>query len=252
MIINQAYLLPESNALRWILKSFSGKLIPKSNLNIMTTSSTPTLRDLRVSYELDSLDDHTIPADPFLLFQDWLQDALHHQLPEPNAMTLATIGLDHAPTSRIVLLKGLDDRGFHFYTNYSSRKGREIDANPRASICFLWTERQRQVTARGVIWKLPEEEADSYFASRPRAHQIGAWASQQSELLPSRQHLENQAAQLEARYPEGSPIPRPPHWGGYALLPDEIEFWQGRPSRLHDRIRYLREGNHWGHMRINP
>lgn len=217
----------------------------------MNASDKPNLQDLRVSYELDVLDESSAPCDPFILFHDWLHDALAHQLPEPNAMTLATVGQGGVPTARIVLLKGLDERGFHFYTNYQSRKGQELEQNNRAAICFLWTARQRQVTARGLVWKLPHGEAQSYFAARPRNHQVGAHASVQSQIIPDRAHLEARAAELEAQF-EGKDIPCPEHWGGYALVPDEIEFWQGRASRLHDRLRYLREGNHWTRVRVSP
>ena len=158
----------------------------ENQITDMNAPDKPNLQDLRVSYELDALDESSAPSDPFILFHDWLHDALQHQLPEPNAMTLATIGQGGIPTARIVLLKGLDDRGFHFYTNYQSRKGQELAENNRAAICFLWTARQRQVTARGLVWKLPHDEAASYFAARPRSHQIGAWASAQSQIIPDR------------------------------------------------------------------
>jgi pyridoxamine 5'-phosphate oxidase len=210
-----------------------------------------TLRDLRVSYDLDNLTEDKAPADPQVLFQAWLEDALVHQLPEPNAMTLGTIGLDGAPTARTVLLKGLDAQGFHFYTNYDSRKGQEMAANPAASAVFLWTQRHHQVSIRGLIEKLPPAEAESYFASRPRGHQIGAWVSEQSQVIPGREWLEARQLEMEARFADKD-IPCPPFWGGYALRPTQIEFWQGRISRLHDRLRYTRIGDDWTIDRLSP
>ena len=217
----------------------------------MSATDKPNLPDLRVSYELGALDEVALPADPNLLFQNWLSDALAHQLPEPNAMALATVGLDGCPTTRTVLLKGLDERGFHFYTNYHSRKGREIAANSAAAATFLWTSRQRQVSLRGTLSKLPHADAQAYFASRPYGHQLGAWVSDQSEVIPDRQWLENRRLEMEAKFPEGQ-VPCPPHWGGYTLLATEIEFWQGRVSRLHDRIRYSCTDGAWKVDRLSP
>ena len=217
----------------------------------MSEHSPTNLRDLRVSYELAELVEASAPADPYELFRGWLQDALIHQLPEPNAMTLATVGLDGGPSARTVLLKGLDMQGFHFFTNYHSRKGEELAANPRAAAVFLWADRHRQVNIRGVVSKLPREEAESYFVTRPHGHQVGAWVSDQSQVIPGREWLETRLTEVSARF-AGNPVPCPPHWGGYALQPDEIEFWQGRVSRLHDRLRYTRAGDSWKIERLSP
>ncbi len=218
----------------------------------MNPQDKPNLRDMRVSYELGELVEATAPDSPVELFHGWLADAIAHQLPEPNAMSLATIGSDGAPTVRTVLLKQLDDRGFCFFTNYDSRKALELAAQPRAALCFLWTNRQRQVCVRGVVSKLPRADAESYFAVRPYGHQIGAWASKQSEVIPNREWLEQRTEELEQRFPQGSAVPCPDNWGGYALQPDEVEFWQGRPSRLHDRLRYQLVNGVWQRERLSP
>ena len=210
-----------------------------------------TLRDLRVSYDLDSLTEDSAPAEPYALFNAWLQDALKHHLPEPNAMTFATLGQDGGPSARTVLLKGFDEQGFHFFTNYDSRKGHEIAADARASAVFLWTQRHHQVSIRGTITKLPRGEAESYFAARPRGHQIGAWVSEQSRVIPGREWLEQRQIEMEQRFADQD-IPCPPHWGGYALKPTEIEFWQGRVSRLHDRLRYTKIDSGWTLERLSP
>lgn len=210
-----------------------------------------TLRDLRVSYDLDSLTEDSAPAEPYALFNAWLQDALKHHLPEPNAMTLATLGQDGGPSARTVLLKGFDEQGFHFFTNYDSRKGHEIASDARASAVFLWTQRHHQVSIRGTITKLPRGEAESYFAARPRGHQIGAWVSEQSRVIPGREWLEQRQIEMEQRFADQD-IPCPPHWGGYALEPTEIEFWQGRVSRLHDRLRYTKTDSGWTLERLSP
>lgn len=206
---------------------------------------------MRVSYELGELIENTAPESPIQLFEGWLHDAIAHGLPEPNAATLATMHEDGAPSVRTVLLKGVDDRGFQFFTNYESRKAREIAANPRGALLFLWINRQRQATIRGRISKLPREEAEAYFASRPYGNQIGAWASRQSEVIPGREWLEARQIEMMKKYPEGQ-VPCPPSWGGYVLQPDEMEFWQGRASRLHDRLWYVREGDSWVIRRLSP
>lgn len=217
----------------------------------MSATDKPNLPDLRVSYDMDVLLEESLPEDPLELFRAWLDDAMEHQIKEPNAMCLSTIGLDGTPRGRTVLLKGLDQRGFHFYTNYHSQKGREIAANPRACATFLWRERHHQVAVRGLVLKLPAADSDAYFQSRPYGHQIGAWVSDQSIVIPDRDWLEQREREAREKHPEGD-VPRPDHWGGYTLQPDEIEFWQGRVSRLHDRILYREERGQWVRCRLSP
>ena len=194
------------------------------------------IADLRKSYERDALDEHAADPDPLRQFQRWLQQALDGQLPEPNAMTVATVGEDGRPSSRIVLIKGCDERGIVWYTNYHSRKGRELAVHPFAALQFHWVELERVVRIEGRVERTSDAESDAYFASRPLDSRIGAWASPQSEVISSRAVLVANAAQVSARHLLHPP--RPPHWGGYRLVPDRWEFWQGRPSRLHDRLRY--------------
>ena len=194
------------------------------------------IADLRKSYERDALDEHAADPDPLRQFQRWLQQALDGQLPEPNAMTVATVGEDGRPSSRIVLIKGCDERGIVWYTNYHSRKGRELAVHPFAALQFHWVELERVVRIEGRVERTSDAESDAYFASRPLDSRIGAWASPQSDVISSRAVLVANAAQVSARHLLHPP--RPPHWGGYRLVPDRWEFWQGRPSRLHDRLRY--------------
>ncbi len=209
-----------------------------------------SLADLRKSYERAELDEHSSHADPMQQFELWLQQALQAQLPEPNAMTLATVGPNGRPSTRVVLIKGCDARGIVWYTNYESRKGRELANNPHAALQFHWVELERVVRIEGRVEKVSDEESDAYFRSRPLDSRIGAWASPQSEVIASRAVLVGNAAKVSARYLLDPP--RPPHWGGYRLVPDAWEFWQGRKSRLHDRLHYrLHEGG-WVRERLAP
>jgi pyridoxamine 5'-phosphate oxidase len=189
--------------------------------------------------------------DPIALVQRWFTDAQAAGIEQHDAMTLATTTPDGRPSARVVLLKGIDQRGFAFFTNYESRKGRELDANPQAALVLLWTPLQRQVRIGGRVERLSAEESDAYFATRPRGSQLGAWASRQSQPLQDRAELETRWAALEERY-AGGVVPRPPHWGGYRVEPDEIEVWQGRANRLHDRFRYVRSAGGWTHARLQP
>lgn len=190
--------------------------------------------------------------DPIEQFRRWYEDpAVKKGMFEPTAVALSTVGAGGRPRSRMVLLKGYDARGLVFYTNYRSDKGRELARRPQVALLFHWPELGRQVRVEGRVSRVPGAESDAYFASRPRGSQVGAWASEQSAVLPSREHLEARVREFEARF-AGSPVPRPPHWGGYRLVPDLFEFWQGRPSRLHDRLRYRLKGRTWSMDRLSP
>ncbi|MBW4474031.1 MAG: pyridoxamine 5'-phosphate oxidase [Stenomitos rutilans HA7619-LM2] len=210
-----------------------------------------SIADLRQNYTLQALDEADVDPDPIKQFQHWLDQAIAAQLPEPNAMTLATASREGIPSARIVLLKGLDDRGFVFYTNYESRKGQELTDNPHAALVFLWTVLERQVRIEGRVEKITAAEMDAYFQSRPLASRLGAWASDQSRIIPNRDVLEQRFAELKTIYADEK-VPRPPHWGGYRVIPMQIEFWQGRTSRLHDRLRYRLEQGHWLLERLAP
>ncbi|WP_263840090.1 pyridoxamine 5'-phosphate oxidase [Salinibacter sp.] len=212
------------------------------------------LADLRQEYARAELSRDHVTDDPIKQFRAWFDEAEDAELEEPNAMTLATAATDGTPSARIVLLKGLDDRGFHFYTNYESRKGTDLSQNPHAALVFLWKPLERQVRIEGTVERLPAEESTEYFHRRPRGAQMGAWASPQSRVVDSRADLEENLDTVKAEYEDEDEIPRPSHWGGYVVRPTEIEFWQGRPNRLHDRLRYRRSdpAGDWTLERLAP
>jgi pyridoxamine 5'-phosphate oxidase len=209
------------------------------------------LASMREQYQRGGLAEADAGRDPFALFRTWFDAAVAAQLPEPNAMTLATVGPDGRPSARAVLLKALDDRGLTFFTNYDSRKGRDLAANPYAAVVFLWLGLERQVRVEGEVERVTAKESDDYFAVRPLGSRLGAWASRQSDVIPDRDFMEREHATLQATYPDGN-VPRPEFWGGYRLLPTVFEFWQGRPSRLHDRIRFRWVNGMWERKRLSP
>ena len=209
-----------------------------------------SIAQLRKNYTFGQLTETEVPSNPLALFQVWFDQAIQAECPEPNSMTLATADVAGNPSARIVLLKGADQNGFTFFTNYGSQKGRELAIRPQAALLFHWHELERQVRIKGLVERVSASESDEYFHSRPAASRIGAWASPQSAEIPDREFLEQSEEKFKSEF--GETPPRPEHWGGYRLHPTEIEFWQGPPSRLHDRIHYQLENSAWRIARLAP
>jgi pyridoxamine 5'-phosphate oxidase len=210
-----------------------------------------TIADIRREYARARLDEASVSSDPLEEFARWFDEALTAQVLEPNAMTLATATEDGAPSARVVLLKGFDQRGFVFFTDYRSRKGIELNRNPRAALVLYWPELERQVRITGRAATIPPQDSEAYFRTRPRRSRISAWVSHQSQIVGSRKALDDRVPEVEKKFP-GEDVPLPPYWGGFRVAPDAIEFWQGRESRLHDRIRYVRAGDEWRIERLSP
>jgi pyridoxamine 5'-phosphate oxidase len=210
-----------------------------------------SIADIRTDYKLASLDESEVDADPIVQFSRWFDEAVKAEVVEPNAMCLATATPDAYPSARIVLLKAVDARGFVFFTDYRSRKGMELADNPHASLCFFWGELERQVRIAGAVQRVSRADSDEYFRSRPLLSRVGAWTSHQSSVLPSRESLEAAMSANQLRFADGE-VPLPEHWGGFRVIPEEIEFWQGRRSRLHDRIVFRKSAGAWVRSRLSP
>lgn len=210
------------------------------------------ISNLRVNYQRYTLNEENIPENPIQLFNSWFEDAVEQKVKEPNAMVVSTISSDLKPHARVVLLKGFSEAGFEFYTNYNSNKGKQIAGNSHVALTFFYDLLERQINIEGLAVKLSEEASDAYFQSRPRGSRIGAWVSEQSSVLESRKQLEDQDDFYKKKFKDADVIPKPDHWGGYLVQPTSIEFWQGRPNRLHDRIIYRKSGNIWIQQRLSP
>ncbi len=214
---------------------------------------TNSIADIRKDYKLKSFDESDAAVNPFDQFTKWWDEAVSAEIDEVNAMTLATVGLDNKPTARIVLLKGYTKEGFVFFTNYNSSKGKQIANSQHVALLFFWKELERQIRIEGIAEKISAEESDTYFKSRPGGSKIGAWASPQSQVIPNRSILEKNTEDLTSKYPDDNLVPRPENWGGYIVKPTSMEFWQGRSSRLHDRLQYaLTEESNWKRERLAP
>lgn len=213
---------------------------------------TQNLAAIRHNYSRQALSEESVSQDPIQQFQVWLEEALEAKVEEPTAMVLSTVNAAGRPSARVVLLKDVSPQGLSFFTNYDSRKGQELEENPFASVTFFWPALERQVRIEGRVAKVAPEVSDTYFHSRPKGSQIGAWASPQSKPIESRQVIEEADRKLTEQYATAEEIPRPPHWGGYQLQPERVEFWQGRPNRLHDRIVYAQQDNSWQIQRLAP
>ena len=211
----------------------------------------PDIAAIRKDYARAGLDEKDLDPSPLVQLEKWLAEAIAAGHPEPTAMTLATVDAAGDPAARVVLLKGID-AGLVFFTNYESAKGKALAAHPRAAANLFWVLLERQVRVTGDVGKVTRAESDAYFASRPYESRLGAWASAQSSIISSREELDAKLAELRAKYPEGSDVPTPPFWGGYRLVPTRVEFWQGRPSRLHDRVQYTRKNDRWTLERLSP
>ena len=209
------------------------------------------IANLRKDYSLQSLSEDDVDVNPITQFEKWWNEVIESKIEEPNAMTLATATKEGRPDARIVLLKGFSDKGFIFFSNYESRKARELNDNPLASLVFFWRELERQIRVEGNVKRISSEESDEYFLKRPRESRISAWSSPQSTVIQGREKLENAIKEFKLQFP-GESVPRPPYWGGYIVIPEVIEFWQGRRNRLHDRIRYICHGNQWDIERLAP